>query len=116
MDGPIFILCQCIKNYKCLTFSDKPLPSKVLGTERNKSMLSMEAVLLICCEPLFLKEPTDEGFLLVLGEYSDCECSMAVDQLLLTATPVSDSELDSPYVTAVPPLGLTGLRLFVLDV
>ena len=98
-----------------LTFSDKPFPSKVLGTERNKSMLSMETVLLIRCEPLFLKEPTDAGFLLVLGEYSDCECSLAVDQLLLISIPVSESEL-SPYVTAVPPLGLTGLRLFVLDV
>lgn len=65
-------------------------------------MLSMEAVLLMCCGPLLLNEPADDGFLLFLWE-----CSLLEDQLLLASTPVSESELS--------PLGLTGLRLLVLD-
>ena len=65
-------------------------------------MLSMEAVLLMCCGPLLLNESADDGFLLFLRE-----CSLIEDQLLLASTPVSESELS--------PLGLTGLRLLVLD-
>ena len=53
------------------TFSDKPFPLDALGTERNKSILSIEAVLLMSELALFLKDPADEGFLLVLGE---CPC------------------------------------------
>ena len=52
------------------TFTDKPFPLDASGTERNRSMLSIEAVLLMSEVFLFLEDPADEGFFLVLGDCS----------------------------------------------
>ena len=97
---------------KAPTFPDSVFLSKVLGTECKTLPLSTEAVLLTRWGFVFREAPADKSCLLVLGECPSSERPLLVGHALMSPPPPSESEL-SPYVTA-PPLGLMGLRLFVL--
>ena len=46
-------------------------------------------------EAVFLKEPEDEGFLLILGECPSSERSLLVDQAFSAPLPPSESELSA---------------------
>ena len=80
---------------KSPTFPDKLFLSKTLGTERNPSKLSNEDVRLMRREAVFLKEPEDEGFLLILGECPSSERSLLLDQAFSAPLPPSESELSA---------------------
>jgi len=80
---------------KSPTFPDKLFLSKTLGTERSPSKLSNEDVRLMRREAVFLKEPANEGSLLILGECPSSERPLLVDQAFSAPLPPSESELSA---------------------